>query len=216
MIIHVVDDNGNILDATVTVNGIEYQTKDGSLTITEIGEISPEVLVSYLGNEKSINVNLLQDPDYTVIFDRTPPQILSIDLDSSGEVMKLVITAEDPGKQPSGIELEGIIVRYQYEGEWITANVYKELGVYVGELTKTNPGSVVYFEVTIQDKEGLKQIQNGHFSIPSDNGGTNHSNGGNGDNGDGEGGFDLLTIGLVVIFIVILYIIIKKLMGSGE
>lgn len=222
LILTVLDDQGNPLEATATFGVTEYEASNGVITIPSVGISDPEVLVSYQGREKYPELDLDRENEYLVVFDFNSPEVTSVKEQHTDQLTTLLVTIDDVGIHPSGIDPTSFSVRFDAGPGWSDAQSYPKGGnLYAAELGPIPSNTLVYFEIYVEDNDGNGITQPGQISIvdvPVNGNGGNQANGDNGTNGDN--GFDFVglllpIIGLIVV-IAIIYFIYTKFSGREE
>ncbi len=170
-VISAIDDNGIPLQFNATIGMNEYGSDEkGQISVDRLGTAKPEVLVKYKNVEKPIYVDLSVQKKYTVVFDSTPPEIGGIKTIISGTATKLVIPAYDLGQYASGIDTDGIIVKYKIgdANSWQSTSVYLSgKDQYVAEIPNPKTESIVKFSIEARDKEGnIKDIDGQYLYAP--------------------------------------------------
>lgn len=201
VVITVLDDYGNPLLSKASWSGKEYQSDaNGKIIVPSIGVISPSITVIYQGLTKIPDMDLDRQTEYTVVFDMTPPKIISVVDKKENNLVKLLITIEDPGEYSSNVDPSSFSVRYDTGSGWNNAKAYKQgTDLYVAEMQGIELNSVVYFEIYVKDYDLNSVSLPGTFSVfeqdPDDNG----------DNGseDPVSESDLLLPGAVLLIILL-------------
>ncbi len=218
------DDNANKLAAVVTIGNKTYSIPNGTLTLEKLATARPIVVVRYKNLEKYVDVDLTLKNDYEAFFDLTNPIIFRVSEPEFGEeIIKMNISADDPGQFPSGIAQNGVQLEYDVNRtkEWTKATVYqKKKGGFVAEIPIQGAESRVDFKVNVKDKEGNSASLEGWFTVPQEIEQTqiNQTNQTNliGDDGGGkqQGSFPwLAVIGIVIIIVVV--VVYFKYKGGG-
>ncbi len=166
LILHIVDDEGNPIDASATFFGETYNSSLGKIIIPEVGISNPQITVTYNGIKKSPQINLDLSNEYTIIFDKTPPQLLSIIDEKDEKYTNLLITLKDPGSNPSGINESTLSVIYDYGKGWKNAKIFpKGSGLYIAQMDPINFDTIVFFSIYVEDKDGNTITIPGQYEI---------------------------------------------------
>ncbi len=217
--IYTIDDNGNNLESIVTFQDQTFQTTNGVAILEDIGIQSFEVKVDNEGIEKTLEVDLERELEYTVVFDFTSPLIKSVTDDHTEKLTELSIVLEDPGIHSSGINPSSLSVQYDAGDGWKNAKVYLKGGnLYNAELESIPTDSVVFFEIYVEDNDGNSVSLPGNFlvfhAIDGENGDTN----GNGTQPSDD--FDLMGLLMpilgVIVLLVVIYFAYIKFLKKGE
>ncbi len=164
LMLDVVDDNNNPLDATISVDSQEYSGSSVSVQDTPLAR--PSVRVTYGILTKVPEVDLSQRESYTVIFDLTPPEITDVSVQmTQNRDMKLRFTVTDPNPLASGPSAQDITVSYNIAGTTRTVPAYVEGGKYAAEITRPPENSLVRFTITAKDKEGNTKTVGGEYLV---------------------------------------------------
>lgn len=165
--LNVIDDAGNPLEADITVE--RNTTHASSVEIPSIALVNPYVKVSYGSVEKVVPADLSKSADYTVIFDKTPPQIKGVRVEQkANEDIKVYFSVVDPNQYASGPAPEEITVTYSIGGTSQQAVPYLKSGVFVAEIPAPPKNSLVRFTITAYDKEGNMDTVNGEYLVPGE------------------------------------------------
>jgi hypothetical protein len=125
------------------------------------------LLIRYGGSEKTVEVDLSDNTEYNVIFDKTPPEI-SLKTQIKEKVVEVLISVKDAGEHASGVVTEDISLRYEIDGSgnWKKAVIYPiTKDQFKAEIPKTE-GSIVSIVTDVSDKEGNKQSLEARLTIP--------------------------------------------------
>ncbi|MFA5349620.1 MAG: hypothetical protein WC309_04650 [Candidatus Paceibacterota bacterium] len=174
--INVIDDQGRPLSAAAEFFGKTYNSTLGKIIISDVGVISPDINVICNGITKTPKINLDISNEYTVIFDTTSPELISIKDQRTDKSTSLILTIIDPGSNPSGINENTLAVNYDYGNGWKYAKIFpKGSGVYIAEMDPINFDTIVFFSIYVEDKEGNTITIPGQYEIfttilPNENG----------------------------------------------
>lgn len=221
LILTVTDDDGNPLEAKIIFELDEYYTDaEGKATIPDIGTYDPEITVEYGDKYKYPEIDLSRENEYDVIFDFNAPNITNVKEKEEGEITILLITIEDEGNNPSGVNADSLSVHYDPGTGWKQAKVYSKGGsLYAAEIGTVLKDTVILFEIYVEDNDGNSKSITGQYS--SVGGTINGNDDGNGGGNDSNGeeldlcGIGLNLIGLLLV-VTILYFLYSKFIKKEE
>ncbi len=215
--IYVVNDNGDPLNASLTVDGLPYEVDaNGTLVLRKLFTSKPRIKAIYNGVEETLDTDLAVQQTYFVIYDVHAPTILSMELKNDDGRIVLVLNIVDAEDRASGIAPDGIKVEYSTGGKEFVAPVFvKDANLFEAYLVNEDTDGVVELFVDVMDNSGNIKSIRGYFSMKHVTDSGEEPSGGetNGQQG-GEGGgisIDPLTIigigvGIIVLLIVVNYI----------
>ncbi len=209
--LRVVDDNGDPLpEAVVKIEGeTYYPDKDGYVRLPMITTRNPRIAVFYKGTKRELWADLSAKQNYGVIFDFTPPVIKDIKPVVENGRVRLIFSAVDPGKTPSGIAPEGLVVKVITSSgrhEEVTPYVIGP-GEYKADLGRAEPG-VWNIEIDAKDDAGNEQRVKGYITVKETSSSGNNNGTGSNPAPEKKGGFNILLIilGLGVLVVIILIV----------
>lgn len=225
LVLSAIDDNGNPINFNATIGTKEYTSDDnGIITVEKLGTAKPEVLVTYKNIKKPVYVDLSQQKKHTVIFDATPPEVGNIKTIISGQITKLIIPVYDTGTHASGIDTDGVVVKYKIgdSSAWEATSVYlSSKDQYVAEIPNPNSESVVKFAVEITDKDGnIRSMDGQYIYVPEQQVAVNQSTQDNQTQTTNANptkeDFSFILIAGFIIVIVVIYFAYRRFFGSKE
>ncbi|HIH22564.1 TPA: hypothetical protein HA238_02455 [Candidatus Micrarchaeota archaeon] len=221
--INVLDESGKPLDAEVIVGSTSAKTNSsGSVRVEKLGTATPDVIVKFKNVEKEVLVDLGIKTFYNVVFDTTPPKINSIKPIQTEKVTKLVISAEDPGDYPSGIDVEKISARYSAgDNDWKSISVYLSGSEqYAAEIPNQPANTVVKFSIEVYDKDGnwaSKEYEFLSAASPETNETINESTANSQPSTPtSKDEFPLLYVGAGLLILMVVIYLVRRFKSGGE
>lgn len=213
VVLRITDENGNALEALVTLGNETKQTMGmREVAFNRIAYRNATLTVEARGETKTYKVEIDEDVTQEIIFDGTPPRIDEVEIKENAEG-KLDVTARvvDDGEKAAGLkETEPATANYSTGGAWSTARMYPlGNGRFQTTLEKPAPGETIRVKITATDKEGnAGTSQEAMFRtkrIGEKDEEEKPSTGGSG------GGIDYVLIFGAIIVIVIIALVAKKI-----
>lgn len=168
--IDVMDDFGEPLDAFVTMQNETFQLENGHFENNRSFGSEIPYEVDYKGLVASGTIVTVLDPAATVIYDIHAPTIEDVESEVTPSITKLIVTVSEPGKYPSGVDVNSIKVRYRLEPAdpttpWNDAVVFSSgHSIYTAQFSDLPPDSIVQFSIELKDMEGNRASREGKFS----------------------------------------------------
>jgi hypothetical protein len=220
--ITVVDDNGNPLNATISIFNKTMETgPSGEFTEDKTFGEEIEFSATYKGLKKDISMYPATSTKEQVVFDLNSPKIGSISKEVIDEKVRLTIPVTDEGLYPSGVDPSTISITYRLEqagtsAAWSKATTYvSSKNIFIADFPEFNQSSLVQFRVEVNDKEGNKATVNGRFTTSTTQPPTTDTN--SQQNQDEEGEFPLLPlVGGIIIIAFLLYVFFHFGKKGGE
>jgi hypothetical protein len=168
--IDVTDDNGEPLDAFVTMYNQTFQLENGHFENKRSFGQEINFEVNYNGLIKSELIIPDLEPFATVIYDLHAPLFGEIEPVICEDKATLVIETSDPGDFPSGVDVNSMMITYRMEPAdpttpWNSAVVFPTgFNTFTADFRDLPPDSVVGFKIEMKDKEGNRATIEGKFS----------------------------------------------------
>jgi hypothetical protein len=168
--IDVTDDYGEPLPATLNILNASFVLQNGHFENNRSYNDIIDYTVSYKGIEKSGTIDANKNPDVDIALDIHAPLFDKITSDTTGRRTKLSIPVKDPGKFPSGLDIQSLQVNYRLEPAdattpWNTALVFTTgFNSFAAEFPELPADSIVQFRIEAKDKAGNKATVDGKFS----------------------------------------------------
>lgn len=170
VVVDVVDDTGNPLNATLAIFNESFQLEDGHFEYEKtFGEMIP-YSVTYKGIPRTGTIETSIDPTIIVVYDVHSPLFGEITTDIANNWTKLLIGVSDPGDFASGVDVSSIRVTYRLEpadptDPWNTAVTFTTgYNTFTADFPELPPNSIVGFRIEITDKTGNRADIEGKFS----------------------------------------------------
>lgn len=167
--VHVFDDNGNPLNATVEYSGESAETnQDGSAYFAETPVSIGTLKVTYDNHLKEKSITLSAASDETVVFDSTPPSITDVTVEAIDGVGRITATIADSGTYGSGIdETTRLFVRYKINVTEKEKDMYLVgRDRYRVDIPKQEENTLVLFTIFASDKDGNRNSLSGNYIVP--------------------------------------------------
>lgn len=163
-----VDDQGNPVDAVITVLNETAAMANGTYTSEEVYGNTLEARLEYAGVEKDILMDLAKNTQETVIFDVNPPTIESTSTSMIGSRPRLTIRITDDGEYACGVDSTSVKVTYRIlpspNAQWVDATVFVSgSDSYTIDFPETDGDKLIEFKIEARDMEGNKVVQSGKF-----------------------------------------------------
>jgi len=220
--IKVVDDNGNPLNASITIFNTTAET--GPTGIFEKNKTFGEEIdfsATYKGLKKDSTMYPSESTSEQVVFDINAPTIGSISKEEIDDKVRLTIPVTDEGLYASGVDPSTISITYRLEqagssAAWSKATTYvSSKNTFIADFPEFNQSSLVQFRVEVNDKEGNKATVNGRFTTSTTQPPTTDTNPQPDQDEGGE--FPLLPlVGGVLIIAIVLYVFFRFGKKGGE
>jgi hypothetical protein len=220
--IKTIDDQGNPLNAVITVGENEYDAKTGELELLKIAKAKPFVNVRHNSLERLLDVDLSVQSDYVAVFDFTPPKLVEVKRSDTVTPNRLKLGVEiiDEGRYASGLQPDGVLMNYRFDaGEWDTARAYSvALNQYGVDLVLPLDARVLFFTIETVDQDGNKASFDGQMNLeaeptPTENNTTTEPV----PEPEPEGEFPFAIVAGVVVIIVLAYLVYRfKVQGGDE
>ncbi|HLC68250.1 MAG TPA: carboxypeptidase-like regulatory domain-containing protein [Candidatus Bilamarchaeaceae archaeon] len=166
--LHIVDDEGTLLDAQVVIDGEEYLAEGGELEVEKVANAQPSVQVEYENLVKDLEVDLAVQQEYTTVFDLHAPVLGSVEHELLQDQLRLRMNIVDPGVYASGIAPDGIEVTYRYDtDEWLRVRAYTlSQNQYAADISPKPGAAVLFFKIEARDVEGNRGVFEGQLPVP--------------------------------------------------
>jgi|GEM_PF-883276 len=170
VVIDVMDDFGEPLDALITMQNETFQLENGHFENNRSFGSKIPYEVDYKGLITSGSIMTDVDPTATIIYDIHAPTIEKVEPEVTPAITKLVLTVSEPGEHPSGVDVNTIKVRYRLEPAdpttpWNEAVVFASgYNMYTAQFSDLPPDSIVQFTVELKDLAGNRASREGKFS----------------------------------------------------
>lgn len=158
VVLKITDENGNALEALVTLGNESKQTMGmREVAFNRIAYKNATLTIEARGETKKYQIILDEDITQEIIFDGTPPRIDEVEITETPEA-KLEVTARvaDEGEKAAGLKgTEPATANYSTGGAWSTTRMYPlGNGRFKTTLEKPAPGETIRVKITAEDNEG--------------------------------------------------------------
>ncbi len=168
------DDNGQPLNATLTMLNQTFQIQNGVFESDKIFGESIPFSVDYQGVGQDGVLEPATNPLATVYFDLHSPVFGQITPTMSNNRMRLLISASDPGEFASGLNVTSIKTSYKLEPSdattpWNNAVTFTTArNQFESDFPELPPNSIVDFRIEIKDMAGNRADIDGKFTTFSE------------------------------------------------
>ena len=171
VVINTINDVGEPM-ATKIMIGNRTFTSNGSLVIHNYPGEYIKVQAQYGMVIKTVEANLSLQQEITIVFDQTPPQIMSINATRSTDQITITLKAQDPEIYASGINPEGVEAVYVINGDEYHAKGHQAgKNTYVITLQNVPNTATLVVDISVEDMDGniaRSRVQISPYSIPQD------------------------------------------------
>ncbi|MBS3068293.1 hypothetical protein J4450_06315 [Candidatus Micrarchaeota archaeon] len=223
--IYTTDENDDPLSTKITIDDKTYDSS-GELNLDKIIGQYHTAMINYQGREKTIDLDLAENTEYSAAFDISSPKIKRVDVFEEGNKIRVVITTEDEGQFASGVAASDVSVRYISEtgGTKKIAVYQNKPNQFTAEIPVPTGFNEISFTVDVKDREGnsvsaegLHKLSGGSSSNGANGGGTgpNFPNPKNQTDGpdqppSSDQGLPLhYIIGGIIILVVVFYVVYR-------
>ena len=216
-VVQVMDDNMRPLDASVDLGKHSAKTDaEGIARFFNLTEQKPEAVVKYGNRYKRQLVDVEKQHKLVVVFDLNKPELKELHTYiSKNGIGVLSLYVEDPGSSPSGVA--SVSVSYEAGGIENKASAYTiGYNTYEAKIPAQRPGTLVKYNVRVEDKEGNVQLAGGSYMVPVESK-ANETGPQNGGFDPSKIGVEAIVIGLIVfgIFAYGVFYYLKNVRGKG-
>ncbi|MFH1222575.1 MAG: hypothetical protein V1492_05835 [Candidatus Micrarchaeota archaeon] len=216
--LNIKDDNGVLLPATVIYLNESYAAPEGTVNFT-VYSTEASLNISYGGLQKTVKIKPKYDNSMeTIYFDIHAPVVKDIQQQLVGNRVRLLLDIRDDGEQASRLDPSSIRLKYRVlpSEEWQSVGAFavgpNKYGV---DFPEIEDGRIVEFSIIARDYDGNSVEQQGRFVIQAgglQNNTANNSGNNSGNqqqNTDKSQEFPWLYVVFGVIFIIIVFYIVK-------
>jgi len=216
--IDAVDDQGNPVDATLTIFDETFVMENGHYEEDNIYGNVVVANLSYMSIKKEITILPAEENEVVVAFDVNAPVIENINTSTIGMRPRMTMKIVDKGEYASGVDEGSIIVSYKILpsaglDQWTTATTFVSAeNTYITDFPEIEFGKIIEFRIEARDNEGNKVVQTGKFvtveeeedvEIPIEEPEISQE-------------LPLFYIGIGVILIIVVVYIVKHIMSQGK
>ena len=174
--IHTTDENEDPLNTKITIDDSNYDSS-GELSLDKIIGQYHTATINYQGREKTVDLDLAENTEYSAAFDTSSPKIKKVDVFEEGNKLRVVTTTEDEGKLASGVAASDVSVRYISEtgGTKKIAVYQNKPNQFTAEIPIPTGLNEISFTIDVKDREGNSVSAEGLHKLAGStgNGGTN-------------------------------------------
>jgi hypothetical protein len=167
--VSVVNDAGEPVPAEVGVGDLKAETNaDGNAVFYNITEQVPTITVRSGKNFKTTTANLQSQGSIEIVFDTTPPEILSVEPSvSKSGAATIALVAQDPGLKASGVG--SVLITYDAGAGSVPLSVYTVgYNSFEAKVPAQQQGAVVKYSLTVTDNEGNSVTRTGSYMVPKE------------------------------------------------
>ncbi len=172
--IYTSDENEDPLNTKITIDDKTYDVS-GELNLDKIIGQYHTATINYQGREKTIDLDLAENTEYSTNFDVSSPKIKKVDVFEEGNKIRVVVITEDEGKFASGVAASDVSVRYISEtgGTKKIAVYQNKPNQFTAEIPIPSGFNEISFTVDVKDREGNSVSAEGLHKLGGSGGTTN-------------------------------------------